>query len=109
MWTGIRRCHRFLLSGVVLVVTLLGTLGGGAGIAQAARSPVVLSAWVSSVFNTTARLQGQVNPDGLATTYHFDYIAQAAYDANLAGGKDPFSGAARVPLSLDPGIGSGSA
>jgi hypothetical protein len=42
---------------------------------------------------TTAHLEGRVNPRNKATTYQFEYIGQAAYQANLAASNPPFSGA----------------
>jgi hypothetical protein len=74
--------------------------------ASAAGPPIVVSAWSSSVFSTSARLQAQINPNGLSTTYHFDYLTKAAYDANPEGSK--FTGASRVPVSSDANIGSGT-
>jgi hypothetical protein len=83
-------------------------LGPGPGTAQAAGPPIILGTWASSVFSSSARLEGQANPNGLFSTYHFDYITQAAYDANLTAAKDPFTGAARSPLGADASIGSGT-
>ena len=74
--------------------------------AQAA--PSVVAVWSSSVFSVSARLQGQVNPNGTPTTYHFEYLTKAAYDANLAASKDPFDGALRSPTSTEVNLGSGA-
>jgi hypothetical protein len=52
-------------------------------------------------------LRAEVNPNGLATTYRFSYLSEAAYQTNLAGGKEAFAGALKAPAGADPGIGSG--
>jgi hypothetical protein len=69
--------------------------------------PPTFPAWASQVFTGTARLNAQVDPNGFSTAYHFDYIAEPAYEANLAAGKDGFTGAAKAPIA-DQGIGSGA-
>ncbi len=45
---------------------------------------------------TTARLDSRVDPHGIATSYSFQYLTEAAYEANLAASKDPFSGASQT-------------
>ncbi len=75
--------------------------------AARAAAPSIDSSWAAAVFSTSARLQAKINPNGLATTYHFDYITKAAYEANLRV-KDPFTGASRAPRAADANIGSGS-
>ena len=94
--------------GAFLLVLLAAALSPLAPAASASGPPVVIAAWSSSVFSASARLQGQVNPNGTATTYHFEYIAKAAYDANLAASKDPFAGALRSPTSTEVPLGSGT-
>lgn len=75
----------------------------------AAAVPEIPAAWVSDVTPTSAVLWAEVNPEGEATTYHFDYIAAAAYQANVEAGHDGFLGAVRVPGAKDAGIGAGAA
>jgi hypothetical protein len=53
-------------------------------------------------------LWAEINPNGEATTYRFEYIGAAAYQANVEAGHDGFLGAARVPGAKDAGIGAGS-
>jgi hypothetical protein len=77
-------------------------------VASAAGPPVIGSAWSFSVQASSARLSAQINPNGLSTTYHFDYITEAAYQANLGEAKDGFTGAAKVPPVTDANINSGS-
>ncbi len=57
--------------------------------------PEVKSESVSSVGVSSATLKGQVNPRGLATTYAFQYLTDAAYQANEP--SDRFAGATEVP------------
>ena len=57
---------------------------------------------------TSARLRAEINPQGSPTTYRFEYIPLAAYEANLKEAKEPFTGAGKVPLSGSAGAGSGS-
>jgi WD40 repeat protein len=76
--------------------------------ANAAGAPVLGKAWSSAVFTTTARLHAEVNPNGLSSGYHFDYITRAAYEANVAASKDPFAGALRSPPVSDANLGSGT-
>jgi DNA-binding beta-propeller fold protein YncE len=45
---------------------------------------------------TTATLNATVNPENVETKYHFDYIAQAAYELNVTESKPPFAGASET-------------
>ena len=58
--------------------------------------PEVLATAVSMVTQSSARLEGTVNPKGTPTRYSFQYITDAAYQANETG--DRFAGAGEVPL-----------
>jgi hypothetical protein len=69
-----------------------------------ATAPTVSETWASAVSSTTARLSARVNPNGLFTTYHFEYLTRAAYEAS----GNSFAGAARIPISAEANIGSGS-
>jgi hypothetical protein len=62
----------------------------------------------SPVGNTKATLNMQVNPEGKATKYHFEYITDADFQTNLAEGHPGFTGATRAPASAgdDPVAGS---
>jgi hypothetical protein len=42
---------------------------------------------------TTARLDSRIDPHGIPTEYHFEYIPGAAYQANLGAGHEGFQGA----------------
>jgi hypothetical protein len=105
--TTLRKRRRPAVAAATALGALALILGPGAAGASAAE-PTIVSSWASGVFSTSASLSAQINPNGSLTTYHFDYITQAAYEANLAAAKEPFTGAARVPAS-DVGIGGGTA
>jgi hypothetical protein len=98
------RIHRGGGAALLAVLVVLGPLATSAN----AVAPTIGAVWATSVQVSTARLQAEIDPEGLSTTYHFDYLTKAAYEANLAGSKDGFSGAARVPLVTDANIGAGS-
>ena len=88
---------------------LLGVaLLAGPGSAVAAGPPTVSAAWVTGVSSTSAVLRAEVDPEGLSTRYHFEYLTEAAYEANLEAGNDGFEGARPVPSATGLGIGSGS-
>jgi hypothetical protein len=69
----------------------------------ASAAPQVGAAWSSAVTASSAHLHAEINPQG-TTPYHFTYIAQAAYEENLAGGQEGFAGAAKAPSGIDPTI-----
>ncbi len=46
--------------------------------------PTVTTEAASSITSTSARLNGTVNPNGLATTYYFDYGTSTAYGSKTA-------------------------
>jgi hypothetical protein len=73
----------------------------GAPAAQAAGAPEVTATWVSTVGTSTANLRAEVDPNGISTTYRFEYATEAAF---LAKG---FTGALKAPVGSEPGIGSG--
>jgi hypothetical protein len=80
--------------------------------AQAAGPPQIAAAWSTEVVATSARLRAEINPEGSATAYHFNYLTEAAYQANLAANppREGFAGAAKAPAgAADPSIGPGTA
>ncbi len=77
------------------LVAVLGALLLCAPAALAASSPTVSVSAVTAISGTAATLHGSVNPNGLATTYQFDYGTTTAL-----GGKSPATVA---------NVGSGSA
>lgn len=74
----------------------------------AASPPSIVSTAVAeeSVTATSATLVGSINPNGLLTTYRFEYLTQAAYEGNLEAQppRDAFAGATFAPV-----IGAGPA
>lgn len=78
------------------------------GTAAAASSPEVVAVWVTGVTADSAVLRAEVDPGGSSTRYHFEYLTGAAFEANLASGKEGFDGARSVPAS-EPGLGAGDA
>ncbi len=85
-------------------------LAAGASSALAA-APQIAASWVTEVTATSANLRAQINPNGHSTTYRFEYISEAGYQANLNAipPREGFSGAAKAPPSGAAGIGSGNA
>ncbi|HVY78587.1 MAG TPA: hypothetical protein VG898_08790, partial [Solirubrobacterales bacterium] len=78
------------------------------GPAAAAGPPLVGAAWSSGVTARSAELHAAVNPNGLTTTYRFQYLSAPAYEANLAASRDPFSGAQQAPGGAGASLGAGS-
>jgi hypothetical protein len=62
-------------------VKLVAENAGGATTAVVAGQPAVLSASVSQLGETSARLQAEVDPRGAATTYHFEYVTLEQFEA----------------------------
>ncbi|HET7485870.1 MAG TPA: hypothetical protein VFJ64_10920 [Solirubrobacterales bacterium] len=96
------------MSGAPLALAL-ALLAATAPPAQAAQ-PSIPSAWVTSVTATSATLRAKVDPEGQSTTYRFEYLSEAAYEANLKANPkgDGFGGAALAPVSGAASAGSGS-
>lgn len=83
------------------LTALLAGMALGAPAANAAGAPGVSATWVTTIGTATANLRAEVDPNGISTTYRFEYTPEAAY---LAKG---FSGASKAPVGSEPGIGSG--
>ena len=71
----------------------------GAPPASAVGPPLVLDTWVTEVTPTSARLRAEIDPNGFATTYRFEYISEAEFQANLGATppREGFFGAAKAP------------
>ena len=80
--------------GIALAGCLAGMLLICAGTASAA-PPQILSVAVikESVSATAVTLEGSINPEGPSTTYSFEYLTLAAYEANREAERELFSGA----------------
>jgi len=99
----VRRLSAFGLA-LALAVTLF------ASTAAAAPPPTISAAWVTEVTATSAQLRALVNPEGATTTYRFEYLTEAAYEANRGSNPsgDGFEGAALMPTSGSAPVGAGS-
>jgi hypothetical protein len=71
-----------------------------------ASAPTVSAESASQVGVTQARLEGKVNPNGEASTYRFEYISQAAFEANgeSFSGPQPASKAPASPVAIGSGV-----
>ena len=76
--------------------------------ASAAGPPVILESWVTEVKQTAAKLNVKIDPNGIDTRYRFEYISEAAYQANLKAipPREGFFGAAKAPPGGDVGVGT---
>ena len=63
---------------------------------------------MSEVSASAATLRAEINPAEASTRYRFEYLSEAAYEANLAASREGFFGALRVPLASEPVVGSGN-
>ena len=77
--------------------------------AQASGPPQIDATWATAVTATSADLHAEADPEGIATTYRFEYITEALYRENLNLGHEAFAGAARLPSGAEAPLGSGSA
>jgi streptogramin lyase len=57
-----------------------------------AAGPIVVTGSSSSVGTSSAMVTGSVNPNGQATTYHFDYGTSTSYGAQAPAPPDPSAG-----------------
>jgi hypothetical protein len=85
------------------VIMLVCALALTPSLARAA-APTVAEPFASQISSTSARLSAKVNPNGLATSYHFEYLTRAQYEAN----GNSFIGASRIPIATDANVGAGS-
>jgi hypothetical protein len=91
------------------LAALISMIGAGAA---AAAAPQIISVSVgeNSVTATGVTLQGSINPNGTSTTYRFEYLSEAAYEANLEAQptREAFAGAALAPTSGAGLVGAGT-
>lgn len=92
----------------LVVLTVGVTLLAAPGAAAAAGPPEIDASWVTDVTATSANLRAEINANGLSTTYRFEYITEAAYEANLNAipPREGFFGAAKSPPSGSALLGS---
>ncbi len=96
-----RRTLTVLAAGVALLASSAPAFAAG--------PPQIDASWVTDVTATGANLRAEINANGLSTTYRFEYIAEAAYQANLKAvpPREGFFGAAKAPTGKEAGLGSG--
>lgn len=63
--------------------------------APAAGPPQISASWVEAVGTKGVRFFADIDPNGRPTSYHFEYISDAAYQANPEG--ERFRGSLRTP------------
>ncbi len=66
------------------------------------------AAYMTGVSTDSATLHAILNPEGAASSFHFEYLPASAYQANLEAGRAPFAGASSAPVP-DGSLGSGEA
>jgi hypothetical protein len=93
---------------LAVLVAGCSALAGAAPAAHAA-PPTIVASWVTEVTATSARLRAEINPNGVSTTYRFEYLTGAAYQANVDASREPFFGAILSPTSGAVSLGSGTA
>ncbi|HET9676941.1 MAG TPA: hypothetical protein VFP21_05505, partial [Solirubrobacterales bacterium] len=76
--------------------------------ALAAGAPGLGAAWGTEVAATSARLHAEIDPQGSATTYRFEYLPTTTYEQNLGAGEEAFTGAQRAPAGDEASAGTGS-
>jgi hypothetical protein len=81
--------------GFCAALAALGALFLAVPFSAWAAAPEVKATWVTEVKSSQALLHARINPGGVATTFRFEYITEAAYLANPGEG---FAGASRVPV-----------
>jgi hypothetical protein len=95
------------LGGFLVSLGVIAVAGACAAAGATAAAPQVRQTWVEDVKPTSAELHAQLDAGGLATTYRFEYVTDAGYQANVRAGKDGFLGAARIPVG-EKSAGKGS-
>lgn len=73
-----------------------------------AAPPQVTDTWAANVGVVVADLHAEIDRGGQVTTYRFNYLTEAAYEANLAAAKDPFAGASKAPVAGEAPVSAGA-
>jgi hypothetical protein len=94
----------------LLLLALFALWLGAPALAGAATAPEIPSSWAEQVTSTGATLKAEINAEGETTSFHVEYISEAAYQANLQASppREGFFGASRAPKSTEAGIGKGT-
>jgi hypothetical protein len=85
----------------LLIAAVLAALGLAGPVASALAKPIVKGTWPAAVGATTATLRAEIDPNGLATTYLFEYTTEAEFRVK------GFIGATKIPQT-QIAIGTGS-
>lgn len=93
---------------LIALALAVGLMSHSASAALAAEAPQIEASWVTDVTGTSANLRAQINPEGLISSYRFEYLSEAAYEANIGAGKDGFAGAAKAPPGGVSPLGNGN-
>lgn len=64
-----------------------------------AAPPTIKATWATEVNASSFRARGVINTEGLTTSYRFDYLSAASFDANVAAGREGFAGALHMPVA----------
>jgi hypothetical protein len=64
------------------------------------------AAYVTDVSAESATLNAILNPEGVSSGFHFEYLPAGEYQANVEAGRAPFAGASVAPVP-DGSLGSG--
>ena len=102
-WAQVSVVRIFRRTGFLLSSALL--LMGGAAASASAAAPILGDTWATGVTASVAVFHAEVNPNGEPTTYHFEYISEADYQANVEAAEDPFTGALVYPVGIEANIG----
>jgi hypothetical protein len=107
--SGTGRLAQLALAPLMLLALLALWLGAPTS-ARAATAPQIPASWADQVTSTGATLRAEINAEGETTTFHVEYISEAAYQANLQAipPREGFFGASRAPKSTETGIGKGT-
>jgi hypothetical protein len=95
----------------IALVALAGILSVLPGTASAAAPQIVSTAVAEESVNSTGvTLLGSINPNGSSTTFRFEYLTQAAVEANLEAQppRETFAGAALAPAGGAGLVGAGT-
>jgi hypothetical protein len=84
--------------GAIALLTGLVLISAGAGTAAVAAAPTAITGPVSEVRATTATATGTVNPNGLATSWYFEYGTTTAYGKRTPT-RSAGSGTQNVPVT----------
>jgi hypothetical protein len=99
-----------LIPNVIYSYRLVAANAKGASYGTVATTPALIGIVDESVIDvstTSTSFAAEINPHGVATAYHFEYISEAAYQAN--GGSFTGSASATVVPVPDASIGAGEA